>query len=59
MLIILAIFGGIYAFTGFDALYYLCMGSDTVYRCILAVSAVSALFTVYSLIAFKPFRGLK
>lgn len=59
MLITLAVFGGIYAFSGFNALYFLCMKNDTVYRSYLAVNSVAALFTVYSLITFKPFRGLK
>ena len=59
MLITLAIFGGIYAFSGFNALYFICMSNDTVYRSFLAVHAVAALFTVYSLIVFKPFKGLK
>ena len=59
MLITLAIFGGIYAFSGFNALYFLCMKNDMVYRSYLAVNSVAALFTVYTLFTFKPFRGLK
>ena len=59
MLISLAIFGGIYAFSGFNALYFLCLKNDMIYRSFLAVNFVSALFTVYSLIVFKPFKGLK
>ena len=59
MLVILAVFGGIYAFSGFNALYFLCMKNDMIYRSFLAVNAVAALFTVYSLIVFKPFKGLK
>ncbi len=58
-LVILAIFGGVWAFTGFDLLKFLSFGSDVVYKSFLAVCAVSALFTVYALIAFKPFKGLK
>ncbi len=59
MLVTLAIFGGIYAFTGFNALYFLCLKNDMIYRSFLAVNTVAALFTVYSLIVFKPFKGLK
>ncbi len=59
LLITCGIFGGIYAFTGFDLLYFLCMGNETVYRSFFAVNSVAALFTVYALIVFKPFKGLK
>ena len=59
LLIISAICGGVLAFTGFNLLLFLCLNSQTVYRSVLAVTAVSALFTVYSLIVFKPFKGLK
>ena len=59
MLIVLAVSGGIYAFTGFNALLFLCFNSLTAYRSVLAVTAVAALFTIYSLIVFKPFKGLK
>ena len=59
MLISLAIFGGIYAFTGFNALLFLCFYNQMIYRSFLAVNAVAALFTSYSLIVFKPFKGLK
>ncbi len=59
LLVILAIFGGIYAFSGFNALLFVCFYNPTVYRSFLAVCSVSALFTIYSLIVFKPFKGLK
>ena len=59
MLITLAIFGGIYAFSGFNVLYFLCLKNDMIYRSFLAVNSVAALFTIYSLITFKPFKGLK
>ncbi len=58
-LIILAICGGIFAFTGFDLIKFLSFGNTVIYRSFLANCAVSALFTVYSLIVFKPFKGLK
>lgn len=59
LLIISAICGGVFAFTGFNLLLFLCFNSDTAYRSFLAVTSVAALFTVYSLIVFKPFKGLK
>lgn len=59
MLVTLAIFGGIYAFSGFNALFFLCFKNVIIYRSFLAVSFVAALFTVYALCAFKPFKGLK
>ncbi len=59
ILIVSAIFGGVYAFSGFNLLLYLCAGSAVIYKSFLAVNAVAALFTVYSLIVFKPFKGLK
>lgn len=58
-LINLAVCGGVYAFFGFDLLSFLCFGNPTVLRCVLAIDCVSALFTLYALLAFKPFKGLK
>ena len=59
MLITLGIFGGVYAFSGFNVLYFLCLKSDVVYRSFLAVTFVASLFTLYALFTFKPFKGLK
>lgn len=59
LLVISAICGGVLAFTGFNLLLFICLNNQMIYRSFLAVTAVSALFTVYSLIAFKPFKGLK
>ena len=59
MLIALGICGGVYAFSGFNLLYFLCLKNDMVYRSFLAVNFVASLFTVYALFTFKPFRGLK
>lgn len=59
ILIISAICGGVYAFSGFNLLLFICMNSSVAYRSFLAVNAIAALFTVYSLIVFKPFKGLK
>ena len=59
LLIVLGIFGGVYAFSGFNALFFLCFKNDIIYRCILAQCAVASLFTIYALCTFKPFKGLK
>lgn len=59
ILIISAICGGVYAFSGFNVLLFICMNSAVAYRSFLAVNAIAALFTVYSLIVFNPFKGLK
>lgn len=59
LLVTLGICSAVYAFTGFNLLYFMCFKIDFAYRSFLAVCGVSALFTVYSLIAFKPFKGLK
>ena len=59
MLITLGIFGGVYAFSGFNALYFVCLKNLLIYRSFLAVNFVAALFTIYALCTFKPFKGLK
>ena len=59
MLVTLGIFGGVYAFSGFNALYFLCFKNDMIYRSFLAVCFVASLFTLYALFTFRPFKGLK
>ena len=59
ILIFLGVCGGIYAFTHFNLLLFLCLKKDVIYRSQLAIGGVAALYTVYSLIVFKPFKGLK
>ena len=58
-LIFLGICGGIYAFTGFNLLKVICLENVAAVRVALGTGLVSALFCLYALIAFKPFRGLK
>lgn len=58
-LVILGIFGGVYAFSGFNLLQFLSFGIPSLYRVYLAICGVSALFCIYALITFKPFKGLK
>lgn len=58
-LVILGLCGGVFAFSGFNVLLFLAFGNNLVYRIFLAICGVSALFCIYSLIVFKPFKGLK
>ncbi len=59
ILIFIAICGGVYAFSGVDALLFLCFYSATLKRVILALGAVSALFMLYAILFFKPFKALR
>jgi len=58
-LILCALFGGVYAFTGFNLLAILCLYNGAAERSFLAICAVSALFEIYLLLVFKPFKGMK
>ncbi|MDE7300734.1 MAG: hypothetical protein K2N47_01045 [Clostridia bacterium] len=58
-LVILGIFGGVFAFTGFNLLQFVCFDNPVAMRIFLAICAVSALFNIYVLLVFKPFKGLK
>lgn len=58
-LIFLCLCGGVYAFTGFNLLKFICFGNITAVRVLLGTGFVSAVFCLYALIAFRPFRGLK
>ena len=58
-LIILAICGGVYAFSGVNVLPYLFFKSAVATRSFLAITFVSALFIIYVLIVIRPYKGLK
>ncbi len=58
-LIILGICGGVYAFSGFNLLYAICFYNTAALRAFLGICFVSALFSLYATLAFRPFRGLK
>ncbi|MGN1060605.1 MAG: hypothetical protein ACI4QN_02620 [Candidatus Coproplasma sp.] len=58
-LILLALFGGVYAFTGYNLLMLFSFNNLIAMRSFLAVCAVSALFEIYAMLTFKPFKGLK
>ncbi len=58
-LIILGICGGVYAFSGFNLLLFISFYNVTAMRCLLAVDLISALFVIYAMLVFKPYKGLK
>ena len=58
-LIVLGVIGGVYALSGINLLDILSFGITVMPRIYLAICGVSALFCIYSLIVFKPFKGLK
>ena len=58
-LIILGICGGVYAFSGYNILPLLFFGNIVAMRSFLAICSVSAIFVIYALIVFRPFKGLK
>lgn len=59
ILVLLGICGGVFAFSGFNLLLFLCFYNNMIYRSLLGIGLVSALFTVYALLVFRPFKGLK
>lgn len=59
ILIALGICGAVYAFSGFNLLYFLCFGSQVAYRCVLGIGGACALFAIYAIIIFRPFKHLK
>ncbi len=48
----------LYALTGFNLLLFLCAQNIVVYRCVLSLAGVCALWLVFWLIAFRPLRHL-
>jgi len=53
-LIILGICGGIFAFTGFNLLLFLCLGNILIYKSVLSVFAVCALFLIFATVKILP-----
>lgn len=54
VLILFGLGASIFALTGFDLLRFLCFGNTIVYRSLLSLTGVSALWLVFWLIAFRP-----
>lgn len=48
----------VYALTGFNLLLFLSFGNIVVYRSVLSLAGVSALWLIFWLIAFRPLRHL-
>ena len=44
----------VYAFSGFNLLLFFCAGNTVVYRSLLSITGVAALWLLYWLIAFRP-----
>lgn len=59
ILIFIAICGGVYAFSGVNALLFLCFNVVLFERIVLALGFVSALFMLYAILFFKPFKSLR
>lgn len=59
ILVALGICGGVFAFSGVDILYFACFKNPVIHKSVLAVGFAAAIFSVYALVVFKPFKGLK
>lgn len=58
ILIVFGIFATVFAFSGFDLLLFLCAGNITIYRALLSLAGVAALWLLYWLFAFRPTKFL-
>lgn len=54
VLIFFGICASVYALTQFNLLLFLCASNPIVYRAILSLAGVAALWLLYWLIAFRP-----
>lgn len=54
VLILFGIGAAVYALSGFDLLLFFCAYNFTVYRAILSLAGVSALWLLFFLVAFRP-----
>lgn len=58
ILIAFGIFATVYAFSGFNLLLFLCVENFYVFRALLSLAGVAALWLLFWLIAFRPLRYL-
>lgn len=58
LLIAFGLFACIYALTGFNLLLFLCLGNAVVFRSVLSLAGVCALWLLFWLIAFRPTKSL-
>ncbi len=56
ILILFGIFASVYALAGFNVLLFLCAGNAAVYRGILSLAGIAALWLLFWLIAFRPLK---
>ena len=58
VLILYGLFAAVYALCGFDLLLFFCAGDLTVYRALLSLAGVGALWLLFWLVAFRPTKPL-
>lgn len=58
ILIVSGLFAAVFAFSGFDLLLFLCAGNGYIYRALLSLAGVAALWLLFWLLAFRPTRFL-
>ena len=58
LLIAYGVFSALFALTGFDLLALLTFGNAYVYRALLSLAGVAALWLLFWLIAFRPTKFL-
>ena len=58
LLIVCGVLSAVYALSGFDLLFFLTAGYMPVYRALLSLSGVAALWLLFWLIAFRPTKFL-
>ena len=54
ILIFFGLCATVFAFSGFNLLLFFCAGNTVVYRSLLSITGVAALWLLYWLIAFRP-----
>ena len=57
-LIAFGVLAAVYALSGFDLLLFLCAGNRIIYRSLLSLAGVGALWLLFWLIAFRPTKPL-
>lgn len=58
LLIIFGVCASIYALAGFNLIFFLSAGNLVIYRCILSLAGVCALWLLFWLVAFRPTKFL-
>ena len=58
ILILFGLFAAVYALFGFNLLLFLCFGNVYVFRALLSLAGVGALWLLFWLIAFRPTKPL-